>query len=83
MLGKDREYFSRRVREEVSASEVASSPEARKVHRELADLYSARLNLVEAIASGRVHSFASSGISADCGAAGLSMLPKHSRNRAA
>lgn len=83
MLGKDREYFSRRVREEVSASEAASCPKARQVHLDLADLYSARLNLVEAIASGRVYSLASSGLSPDCGAAGPSMLRKHSSNRAA
>lgn len=83
MLDGDRKYFSRRVREETSAAEAASCPEARQAHLELAELYSARLNLVEAISSGRVYSLASAGLSADWASADPSTLRTGSRNRAA
>lgn len=83
MLSGDRKYYSRRVREEASAAEAASCPKARQAHLQLAELYSARLNLVEAISSGRVYSLASAGLSPDCTSAGPSKLRTGSRNRAA
>lgn len=83
MLLGDQKYYSRRVREEVSAAEAASCPKARQIHLQLAELYSARLKLVEAISSGRAYSLASSGLSANCGATDSSTLLGNSRNRAA
>lgn len=52
MLSAERQYYRQRIDQESAAAERASSPEARQAHREMADRYSSKLELLESISSG-------------------------------
>ncbi len=52
MLSGERNYYRQRIDQESAAAERALSPQARLAHRELADRYSSRLELLESISSG-------------------------------
>ena len=47
----DRQYFERRLAEESAAAGSTACPHARDVHLQLAELYSDRLRLIEALAA--------------------------------
>lgn len=53
MLSMDREYYRRRVEQETAAAESAPSGQVRDVHLDLAERYSAKLHLVEAVLTER------------------------------
>ena len=53
MLSGERNYYRQRIDQELAAAERALSPQARLAHRELADRYSSRLELLEFISSVR------------------------------
>ena len=48
---KDRDYYRRRVAQETAAAQCSSCDHARAVHRDLAERYSAKLRLAEALTS--------------------------------
>jgi hypothetical protein len=52
VLSAERQYYRQRIDQESAAAERASSPEARQAHREMADRYSSKLELLESISSG-------------------------------
>jgi hypothetical protein len=52
VLSAERNYYRRRAEQEASAAERASSPQARQAHRELADRYASKLELIESISAG-------------------------------
>lgn len=52
MLGTERSYYQQRLEQESAAAERAGSARARQAHRELAERYSHKLELLESIASG-------------------------------
>ena len=51
MDSKDRDYYRRRVAQENAAAESTSCAHARLVHADLAERYSAKLRLAEALAT--------------------------------
>ena len=52
MLSAERNYYRRRAEQEASAAERASTPQAQHAHRELAERYAAKLQLLESISAG-------------------------------
>jgi hypothetical protein len=52
VLSAERNYYRQRIEQESAAAETASSSQARRAHRELADRYSSKLELLESISSG-------------------------------
>jgi hypothetical protein len=52
VLGAERNYYRQRAQQESAAAESASSPQARRAHRELADRYASKLQLLDSISSG-------------------------------
>jgi hypothetical protein len=52
VLSAERDYYRRRAEEEAAAAERASTPQARHAHRELADRYASKLELIESISAG-------------------------------
>ena len=53
MLSAERNYYRQRVKQESAAAQRASSPEASHAHRELAERYASKLELLESIAAGK------------------------------
>jgi hypothetical protein len=52
VLGTERSYYQQRLEQESAAAERAGSAEARQAHRDLAERYSHKLELLDSIASG-------------------------------
>ena len=53
MLDVDRDYYQRRVEQELCAAADAATDAARRIHLELVDRYCAQLALADAIRSGK------------------------------
>jgi hypothetical protein len=52
VLSAERKYYRHRVEQESAAAERASTPQARQAHRELANRYASKLELLESISAG-------------------------------
>jgi hypothetical protein len=52
VLSAERNYYRRRAEQESAAAECASTPQAQHAHRELADRYASKLELLESISAG-------------------------------
>ena len=52
MLSAERKYYRQRIDQESAAAERASTPQARQAHRELANRYASKLELLESISAG-------------------------------
>jgi hypothetical protein len=52
VLSAERNYYRQRIKQESAAAELALSSEAKQAHRELANRYSQKLELLESIAAG-------------------------------
>jgi hypothetical protein len=52
VLGAERNYYRQRAEQEAAAAERASSRQARQAHRELADRYASKLQVLDSISSG-------------------------------
>jgi hypothetical protein len=52
VLSAERNYYRRRAEQESAAAERASTPQAQHAHRELAERYASKLELIESISAG-------------------------------
>jgi len=52
MLSKDRDYYRRRVEQEMAAARSSACAFARSVHLDLAERYTTKLRLIEAVGLG-------------------------------
>ena len=52
MLNAERNYYLQRIKQESVAAARASSAQARQAHRELAERYADKLELLESISTG-------------------------------
>jgi hypothetical protein len=52
VLSAERNYYLQRIKQESVAAERASSAQARQAHRELAERYANKLELLESISTG-------------------------------
>jgi hypothetical protein len=55
VLSAERNYYLQRIKQESVAAERASSAQARQAHRELAERYANKLELLESISTGTPH----------------------------
>jgi hypothetical protein len=52
VLSGERNYYRQRIEQESAAAEHASSAQARQAHRQLAERYANKLELLESISAG-------------------------------
>jgi hypothetical protein len=52
VLSAERKYYRERIEQESAAAETASSAQARQAHRELAERYANKLELLDSISTG-------------------------------
>jgi hypothetical protein len=52
VLSAERNYYRQRIEQESAAAERASTPRAQHAHRELADRYASKLELIESVSAG-------------------------------
>jgi hypothetical protein len=52
VLSAERNYYQQRIEQESAAAETASSAQARQAHRELAERYTNKLDLLDSISTG-------------------------------